>query len=86
MRGNRVPDTHGAVIYGGRKGSIVFNAGTCWWNMVLATPPGFVTPPNTDFARPDPRVQRITRNLLARIIDGATAATLARRPVPEAVR
>ncbi len=57
-----------AVIYDGPKGNIVFNAGTCWWSMVLSTPPGFVNPPNKDFARADPRVQRITQNLLARII------------------
>jgi hypothetical protein len=69
-RGNRQPDTHGAVVYTGPKGNVVFNAGTCWWNMVLSTPPGFTNPPNKDFARPDPRVQQITRNLLARMIDG----------------
>jgi hypothetical protein len=73
-RGNRQPDTHGAVVYDGPKGNIVFNAGTCWWNMVLSTPPGFVNPPNKDFARQDPRVQQITRNLLARIADGPKAA------------
>lgn len=72
-RGNRLPDTHGAVVYDGPKGNIVFNAGTCWWNMVLSAPPGFVTPPNKDFARQDPRVQQITRNLLARIIGGPKA-------------
>jgi hypothetical protein len=70
MRGNRQPDTHGAVIYDGPKGNIVFNAGTCWWNMVLSTPPGYVTPPNKDFARQDPRVQQITKNLLARMVKG----------------
>lgn len=73
-RRNRLPNTHGAVVYDGANGGIVFNAGTCWWNMVLSTPPGFVTPPNTDFARTDPRVERITRNLLARIIGGREAA------------
>jgi hypothetical protein len=72
-RGNRQPDTHGAVVYAGGNGSVVFNAGTCWWNMVLSTPPGFVTPPNKDFARQDPRAQQITRNLLARMIGGPTA-------------
>jgi hypothetical protein len=36
--------------------------------MVLSSPPGFTNPPNKDFARADPRVQRITENLLARII------------------
>jgi hypothetical protein len=76
-RGNRQPDSHGAIVYAGGNGGIVFNAGTCWWNMVLATPPGFVTPPNKDFARADPRVQQITRNLLTRIIDGASAVPVA---------
>jgi hypothetical protein len=68
-RGNRQPDSHGAVVYAGPKGNIVFNAGSCWWNMLLATPPGFVNPNNREFARPDPRVERITRNLLTRIIE-----------------
>ena len=27
------------------KGNLVFNAGTCWWNVVLSTPPGFQNPP-----------------------------------------
>ena len=45
-RGNRQADTHGAASTTAPSGSIVFNAGTCWWNMVLSTPPGFVTPPN----------------------------------------
>jgi hypothetical protein len=75
-RGNAVPNTHGAVVYAGGNGGVVFNAGTCWWNMVLSTPPGFVTPPNRDFARTDPRVERITRNLLARIIGGPSAVQL----------
>lgn len=70
QRGTRQPDSHGAVLYAGPKGSLVFNAGSCWWNMLLATPPGFVNPNNREFARPDPRVQQITRNLLARIVDG----------------
>jgi hypothetical protein len=80
-RGNRVAEAHGAVVYAGPKGNIVFNAGTCWWNMVLATPPGFTNPPNKDFGRPDPRVQRITQNLLARIIAGPQAPRGAARRV-----
>ncbi len=76
-RGNRQPDTHGAVVYAGANGGVVFNAGTCWWNMVLSTPPGFSNPPNKDFARPDPRVQQITRNLLARMIGGPSAVPVA---------
>ena len=39
-RGNRQPDTHGAVVYAGGNGNIVFNAGTCWWNMVLVDAAG----------------------------------------------
>jgi hypothetical protein len=63
---------HAATVYDGPKGSVVFNAGTCWWNMVLATPPGFVDPPKRDFGRSDPRVQQITRNVLTRIIQPAS--------------
>jgi hypothetical protein len=57
-----------AVVYDGPRGNVVFNAGTCWWSMVLSSPPGFVNPPDKDFTRDDPRVQRITQNLLARMI------------------
>ena len=62
---------HAATLYPGPKGNLVFNAGTCWWSMVLSSPPGFQNPPNKDFTRDDPRVQRMTRNLLDRIIQGA---------------
>jgi hypothetical protein len=65
-------EAHTAIMYDGPKGNFVFDAGTCWWNMVLSTPPGFLNPPNRDFSREDPRVQRITRNLLD--------AMIARRP------
>src|SRR5262249_36178999 len=61
---------HTATVYDGPKGNLVFNAGTCWWNMVLSTPPGFVNPPKRDFSNNDPRVQRITRNVLDRMIRG----------------
>lgn len=59
---------YAAVIYTAAKGNFVFNAATCWWNMLLSRPPGAVNPPNTDFSREDPRVQRITKNLLARML------------------
>jgi len=36
--------------------------------MLLARPPGAVNPPNTNFGREDPRVQRITKNLLDRML------------------
>ena len=50
------------------KGNLVFNAGTCWWNVVLSTPPGFQNPPRKDFLRNDARIQRITQNILDRMI------------------
>ena len=57
-----------ASVFTRTKGNFVFNAATCWWNMLLARPPGAVNPPNTDFSREDPRVQRITKNLLDRML------------------
>jgi hypothetical protein len=67
-RGEEQFPEYAATVYDGPTGNLVFNAATCWWSMLLATPPGFVNPPEEDFARSDPRVQRITQNLLARII------------------
>jgi hypothetical protein len=60
--------TYAATIYSGLKGNFVFNAATCWWNMLLSRPPGAVNPPNTDFSKEDPRVQRITKNLFSRMV------------------
>jgi hypothetical protein len=66
---NRLTDrTYAATIYPGPKRNFVFNAATCWWNMLLSRPPGAVNPPNTDFTKPDARVQRITKNLFERMI------------------
>ena len=59
---------YAATIDTAARGNVVFNAATCWWSMVLSRPPGSRNPPNKDFSREDPRVQRITRNLLDRII------------------
>jgi hypothetical protein len=59
---------HAATVYDGPKGNVVFNAGTCWWNMGLATPPGFTNPPKRDFRTSDPRVQQITHNVLNRML------------------
>jgi hypothetical protein len=70
IRGKEKARHHAATVYDGPKGNVVFNAGTCWWNMVLSTPPGFVNPPKRDFAHEDPRVQRITKNVLDRMISG----------------
>ena len=38
--------------------------------MVLSTPPGEMNPPRREFQPTDPRVQRITANLLKRMIQG----------------
>ena len=65
---------HTSTIYELPKGNIVFDAGTCWWNMVLSTPPGEMNPPRRDFSQDDPRVQRITANLLKRMIQGKPRA------------
>ena len=58
--------THAATFYDGPKGNFVFNAGTCWWSMPLARPPGSRNPPDADFSGVDERVQRITKNLFER--------------------
>jgi hypothetical protein len=56
--------TYTATIYPGPKGNFVFNAATIWWGDGLAEPPGYVRPSvYTTPKGPDPRVQRITRNL-----------------------
>lgn len=57
-----------ATIYPGPKGNHVFNASTIYWAQGLSSPPGHVLP-YAHYARPhgpDPRVQRMTRNLLDR--------------------
>lgn len=60
--------TYAATIYPGPKKNFVFNAATIWWADGLSAPPGYV-PPSAHGAKPkgpDPRVQRITANLLNR--------------------
>jgi hypothetical protein len=58
-----------ATVYPGPAGNVVFNAATCWWADGLSAPPGYVRPSvYTSPQGPDPRVQRITRNVLARMI------------------
>ena len=60
--------TYTATIYPGPKGNFVFNASTCWWADGLAEPPGYVRPSVYTSPRgPDPRVQRMTANLLDRM-------------------
>lgn len=66
---------YASTIYDGPKGNFVFDAATCWWNMLLSTPPLFPKTLNPygayhghpiDFTKPDTRVQRMTENLLNR--------------------
>ena len=46
---------------------LVFNAATIWWGDGLSEPPGYVRPKvYTEPQGPDPRVQRITKNLFER--------------------
>lgn len=57
-----------ATIYPGPKGNVVFNASTIWWGDGLSEPPGYRRPKSYSTPLgPDPRVQRITTNLLARM-------------------
>jgi hypothetical protein len=64
----RAEGTYTATIYPGPKGNFVFNAATIWWADGLSAPPGYVRPAvYTRPQGPDPRVQRITRNLLDRM-------------------
>ena len=67
------PPDHTVTIYTGSKGNFIFNAGTCFWSLPLSTPPGFQNPvcnqgdqgnPKVDYKREDPRIQRMTKNLL----------------------
>jgi hypothetical protein len=59
---------YAATIYTATKGNFVFNAATCWWVKTLSYPPGFMQAPKHYFMDPDPRVQRITKNVLDRMI------------------
>jgi hypothetical protein len=66
--GERRGGTYATTIYTAPKGNLVFDAATCWWNVLLSTPPGFQNPPRKDFSRADGRIQRITKNVLDRMI------------------
>jgi hypothetical protein len=76
FRDKEAPD-HAATVYTTEKGNFVFNAGTCWWSMLLAAPPGYQNPVNNqgpqnykviDFSKGDKRVQQMTKNLLSRCL------------------
>ena len=69
--GGKVNGRYTATMYDGPKGNVVFNAATIWWPQGLSAPPGHVLP-SAHGAKPegpDPRVQRITANLLGRFIE-----------------
>jgi hypothetical protein len=68
INGGDVEAHYTATIYPGPKGNLVFNASTIFWSQGLSAPPGHM-PPISHYGRPhgpDPRVQRITHNLLER--------------------
>ncbi|HMG90920.1 MAG TPA: N,N-dimethylformamidase beta subunit family domain-containing protein [Chryseolinea sp.] len=74
---NSDPPDHTSTIYTAPKGNFVFNAGTCWWSMPLAAPPGFKNPVYNlgsdgyrvlDFSKGDSRIERITKNLFDRVL------------------
>ncbi len=82
---NKYADTaapdHSATMYTTGKGNFVFNAGTCFWSMLLSMPPGYQSPVcnqgskeyrSLKFSTPDARVQQMTKNLLNRCL-GSTA-------------
>lgn len=67
-----VKGTYTATVYPGPKDNVVFNGATIWWADGLSAPPGYRTP-SAHGARPrgpDPRVRRITANLLDRFGGG----------------
>jgi hypothetical protein len=59
-----------ATLYPGTRDNWVFNAATIWWAQGLSSPPGHQLP-YSHYGRPhgpDPRVERITRNILNRFV------------------
>jgi len=61
---------YAATIFPGPRGNLVFNAATIFWAQNLAAPPGHILPwsHGSRPSGPDPRVQRITQNLLQRAL------------------
>jgi hypothetical protein len=58
-----------STAYPGPKGNFVFNASTCWWADSLSAPPGYVRPSvYTSPQGPDKRAQKITLNILKRMV------------------
>jgi hypothetical protein len=62
--------TYTATVYPGPKGNFVFNASTIWWADAISEPPGYVRPKvYTEPKGPDARIQRITKNILDRMVN-----------------
>jgi hypothetical protein len=62
---------HAAIVYPGPKGNWVFNAGTIWWSEGLSQPPGHIPAGHNPSMRTfgvNPHVQKITSNILSRMI------------------
>jgi hypothetical protein len=64
---------HAGTIYDGPKDNVVFNAGTIWYAQGLSTPPAHVLPKHNHAKPlgPDPRAQRMTKNVFDRFIGKA---------------
>jgi hypothetical protein len=58
--GEKRQNTYATTLYTAPKGNLIFNAATCWWNLLLSSPPSSQNPPRKNF-REDPRIQRITK-------------------------
>jgi hypothetical protein len=71
VRWNNADAEWAATVYPGPKGNQVFSCSTIWWADGLSAPPGYRRPAGyggqpVRLKGPDPRVQRITSNLLDR--------------------
>lgn len=71
--GGTRPGQWAATIFPGPKGNLIFNASTIYWAQGLASPPAHILPwsHHSRPHGPNPQVQRITRNVLARAIGGS---------------
>ncbi len=65
---NGDPGEYTATVYPGPKDNWVFNAATIWWSDGVSEPPRYVRPAayGNRPRGPDPRVRRITANILNR--------------------
>jgi hypothetical protein len=62
---------YAATVYPATRGNLVFNASSTWWASALALPPGFQRQSFCGMPSPlpDARVQRMTKNVLDRLIE-----------------